>query len=109
MEVFSPLQECTGFEWDQYNAEKIWEKHKVTRTKCEQIFFNQPLIVVEDIKHSQKESRYYALGHTDLSRKLFVVFTIRKELIRVITARDMSGKERKVYESYEEQDSTIQE
>jgi hypothetical protein len=109
MAVFSLLRECTGFEWDKYNSEKSWEKHKVTRTECEQIFFNQPLIVVEDIKHSQRESRYYALGHTDLTRKLFVVFTIREELVRVITARDMSRKERRVYESYGEQDPKIQE
>jgi hypothetical protein len=96
------LHECTGFEWDQHNSRKIWAKHRVTPWECEQIFFNPPLIVLEDAKHSQQELRMYALGHTDLGRRLYVVFTLRGKLIRVITARDMSKKERKVYDSYEE-------
>lgn len=91
------LQECVGFDWDEGNIEKNWLKHKVLPFECEQIFFNQPLIVVHDAKHSQDEMRYYALGRTDTDRHLFVVFTIRGELIGVISARDMSKNEKKVY------------
>ena len=73
--------------------------------ESEQIFFNRPLIVSEDIKHSQKESRFFALGHTDEKRKLFIVFTVRNKLIRVISARDMSRKEKKVFKIHEEKDT----
>ena len=92
------LSDCTGFEWDEHNTEKISDKHQVSPSESEQIFFNHPLVVEDDLKHSQKEKRYYALGQTDKGRLLFVVFTIRKDLIRVISARDMSRKEKRVYE-----------
>lgn len=92
------LADSTGFQWDEHNATKIWEKHAVTPMESEQVFFNRPLIVADDAKHSQKEKRYYALGHTDAGRLLFLAFTIRGGLIRIISARDMSRKERKVYQ-----------
>ena len=98
MDIFEKLQACTGFQWDEGNIRKIWEKHKVTPAECEQIFFNLPLIAAEDVKHSQRELRFFILGQTDIGRRLFTVFTIRKKLIRVISARDMSRKERKEYE-----------
>lgn len=90
-----------GFEWDEGNIDKNWIKHGVSPSECEQMFFNQPLIVAQDIGHSEKESRYYALGRTDTNRLLFLVFTVRKDRIRVISARDMSVRERKVYQENE--------
>ncbi len=107
MSDFDLLAKCTGFEWDKHNYEKIWIKHKVSLTECEQVFFNRPLTVAEDTKHSKREKRFYALGQTDAVRLLFVVFTIRKKLIRVISARDMNRKERKVYQSHEEENTEI--
>ena len=98
MDYISRLLECKGFNWNSANVEKIWSKHKVSPLECEQLFFNQPLIIADDTKHSQKEKRFYALGQTDTRRLLFVVLTLRKNLIRVISARDMSRKEREVYE-----------
>jgi uncharacterized DUF497 family protein len=98
MDIHEKLHECTGFQWDEGNIRKIWEKHKITPAECEQIFFNMPLVAAEDIKHSQRELRFYLLGQTDVGRRLFAVITIRKKLIRVISARDMSRKERKEYE-----------
>ncbi len=94
------LSECSGFEWDEGNTDKNWIKHGVSWLECEQVFFNLPLVVMGDPKHSRKEERYFALGHTDTGRGLFVVFTIRRDKIRVISARDMSRAERKLY--YEE-------
>ncbi len=88
---------CEGFEWDEGNAEKNWILHRVTRNECEQVFFNKPLIIADDIKHSQSEKRWYILGQTDSKRFLFIVFTIREKLIRVISARDMNQKERMMY------------
>jgi uncharacterized DUF497 family protein len=87
----------TGFQWDQGNLEKNWLKHGVSPLECEQVFFNQPLVVVPDLKHSQGEERFYALGRTDTDRYLFVVFTVRGRKLRVISARDMNRKERSVY------------
>ncbi len=105
MDIPELLLKCTGFEWDRHNAEKNWQKHRVTPSECEQIFFNRPLVVADDVKHSKKENRFYALGHTDAGRLLFVVFTVRRDKIRVISARDMNRKERKVYESHEEENT----
>jgi hypothetical protein len=91
------LYECIGFDWNEANITKNWLKHKVTPSECEQVFFNQPLVVQGDLEHSENEERYYALGRTDLKRTLFIAFTVRNKLIRVISARDMSRKERRVY------------
>ncbi len=92
------LATAEGFEWDSGNAPKIWERHEVTPGEAEQIFFNQPLIVIADAKHSKAEQRFYVLGQTDSGRWLFTVFTMRKKLIRVISARDMSRRERREYD-----------
>jgi hypothetical protein len=66
----------------------------------------RPLIVRSDVRHSKTESRYYALGQTALSRRLFVAFTIRRQLIRVISVRDMSRNESRIHRSYEEKENT---
>ena len=58
----------------------------------------RPLIIVKDMQHSQGEDRFYALAKTDQGRRLFIAFTIRKKLIRVVSSRDMNKKERKIYE-----------
>ena len=99
------LSNVTGFDWDEGNILKNWEKHKVSHLEAEQVFFNEPLIVFEDLKHSMAESRWYVLGRTDTSRKLMIVYTIRGNQIRVISARDMSRKEREIYEKRIEDDS----
>ena len=86
-----------GFDWDEGNIDKNWIKHQVSNSECEEIFFNIPLIIADDRKHSQLEKRYYALGQTNARRWLFIAFTMRKDKIRVISARDMSQKERQAY------------
>jgi len=91
------LKECTGFQWDEKNVQKNWLKHRVAAWECEQVFFNRPIVVANDEEHSMLEKRYYALGQTDAGRLLFVAFANRGTLIRVISARDMSKRERKVY------------
>lgn len=92
------LAGCTGFQWDAGNAGKNWGLHEVTQAECEQLFFNRPVLVAVDEKHSSQEARYAALGRTNADRWLAVVFTIRGTLVRVISARDMSRRERRVYE-----------
>jgi len=89
----------TGFEWDQGNINKN-QKHKVEFTECEQIFFNEPIIILDDPKHSVAEMRYAAFGVTDNDRKLVIIYTLRNKKLRVISARDMSRKERSFYEQF---------
>lgn len=93
------LSRITGFDWDAGNARKN-EKHGVSMAEAEQVFFNMPLLLLEDGKHSQREARHHALGQTDAGRLLHLTFTLRKagSLIRVISARDMHRKERTIYE-----------
>ena len=96
------LSRCTGFEWDDGNAAKNWTLHRVAPTESEQVFFNRPVLVTTDERHSGQEARFAALGRTSAERHLAVVFTIRGTLIRVISARDMSRRERRVYEGARE-------
>jgi len=87
-----------GFEWNDGNSNKNRVKHNVLNGEGEEVFFNQPLIVLDDKKHSKKERRLAAFGVADSGRRLTVVFTLRKDMIRVISARDMNKKERMFYE-----------
>ena len=96
------LSGCTGFQWDAGNADKNWELHQVSQAEGEQIFFNRPVLVAPEEHHSQKEPRYAALGQTNAGRRLAVIFTIRGTLARVISARDMSRRERRIHEEAEE-------
>jgi len=91
------LSSLAGFEWDDGNQTKNWEKHQVTTTECEEVFFNVPLLLADNVNHSQDEKRYYVLGQTNAGRRLFISFTTRSDQIRVISARDMSRKEREAY------------
>jgi len=100
-----PLENCIGFEWDDANAHKNWDRHRVTPGDAEEVFFNEPLVVRSDLRHSRDEKRYYALGRNAADRRLFIVFTIRRKLIRVISARDMNRNETEAYERYEKETS----
>ena len=97
-----PLRECVGFDWDESNTVKNWERHRVTPEEAEDAFFHEPLVVRGDVGHSLREKRYLALGRTSRGRLLFVAFTIRGKLIRVISARDMNRRETEEYRRHEE-------
>lgn len=86
-----------SFEWDKGNIDKNL-KHNVTDKESEEVFNNKPLEIFKDIKHSDEEQRYTAYGVTNSGKKLMIVFTIRKQSIRVISTRDQNKKERRVYE-----------
>lgn len=93
------LAKISGFDWDGESARKN-DKHGVSMAEAEQIFFNAPLLLIADAKHSQGEPRLHALGKTDEGRTLHITFTLRNagESIRVISARNMHRKERTIYE-----------
>lgn len=94
------LDGIVGFDWDDGNSAKSVAKHQVSRAEAESVFFSDPLIIVEDTGHSERERRLNALGMTRQNRPLHIAFTLRQNdtLIRVISARDMNRKERKIYE-----------
>jgi len=98
-----PIEARTGFDWDEANAHKNWERHRVTPEEAEEIFFNQPLVVRGDVRHSKHEKRYYALGQTGGRRYLFVAFTVRGPLLRVISVRDMNRREKEAYANHEKE------
>ena len=93
------LPDPLAFEWDEGNAEKNRGRHSVIPSECEELFGGRPLLVAEDLAHSGSESRWFALGRTRTGRRLFLAFTIRRNRVRVVSARDMSRKERSAYEA----------
>jgi len=94
------FEKVEGFDWDAGNARKSEESHGVSQTEVEQVFFNVPLVLTPDLKHSQTEPRFHALGQTNTGRLLHITFTLRFDgrKIRPISARDMHRKERRIYE-----------
>jgi uncharacterized DUF497 family protein len=100
-----PLVDCVGFEWDEWNSGKIWERHRVTPEEAEEIFFHDPFVLKSDAAHSGGEVRYGVLGQTAKARRLFVAFAVCGKLIRVISAREMNPKEDMEYRRHEKSDS----
>ena len=94
------LDQVAGFDWDDGNSRKSADKHEVSRAEAESVFFSEPLVIVEDTKHSERELRLHALGKTAQNRLLHITFTLRQNgtLLRIISARDMRRKERTAYE-----------
>ena len=86
------------FEWDEGNIDKSYKKHGITPNESEEIFLDEDLKVVQDVKHVQGEARFIALGKTSSGKILFTVFTMRKNKIRIISARIANKKERSHYE-----------
>jgi len=107
--VFSRFPDPIVFDWDDGNLTKNLEKHKVTCQEAEEAFFYFS-IIDEDQTHSVSEARYRMLGRTNEGRYLVIIFTIRKERVRVISARDANKIERLAFNAYEKAtktDSTI--
>jgi uncharacterized DUF497 family protein len=100
-----PLAVCIGFDWDEANAVKNWERLRVTPEEAEDVFFHDPFVMRSDPSYSKNEKRYWVLGKTARERRLFVAFTIRGKLIRIISARDMNRRENEEYQHYEKEDS----
>ena len=105
-DILDLLSKCSGFEWDAGNKSKNWINHEVEMREAEQALRNFPIALSDDYKHSFSEPRYIALGRTDANRLLSIAFTIRGDKVRVISARDMSQKERKEYYAEGTQKST---
>ena len=98
MDLRELLSLVQGFQWDSGNSQKSLRKHQVTCEEAEQIFFNHPLLLLEDPLHSRVEQRIKGFGRSHTGRLLTISFTVRGRLVRIISARPMNRKERKVYE-----------
>ncbi len=96
------LGSATGFDWDEGNAGKNWRKHAVRFSECEELFLRAPIVAPDGARPARVKERFTALGRTALGRLLSIVFTLRGDRIRVISARDMSPKERREYSKYEQ-------
>lgn len=90
------LPEPLHFDWDQWNLQKNWRKHRVIAEECEEVFFDPHKRLLKDVLHSDKENRYILIGQTQKKRHLFLVFTIRGSKVRVISARDLNQREKKL-------------
>lgn len=96
MDLDFDLTKLEGFAWDQGNLSHI-AKHKVSYLECEQVFANNPLLISKDEAHSETEKRWQVLGQSNGGRQIFLIFTIRKNLIRIVSARNQSRKERIIF------------
>ena len=103
--MVSILENCEGFEWDDGNSGKNWHLHRVTDAESEEVFSNEPIVIVRDSSHSSFETRYAVRSVTNSGRRLTVIFAIRNALIRVISARDMTRREERSYEEKIERNS----
>jgi len=92
------LPEPLEFEWDEANKIKIWLKHKISAEECEEAFSNEQIFRQADELHSIQENRYILISNTKKLRILFIVYTLRKNKVRVISARSMHKKEQSFYE-----------
>lgn len=92
------LPEPIEFEWDKGNIGKNLIKHNVTDKESEEPFINKPNFILNDEKHSVTETRSMIWGVTNAGRKLSIIYTIRNNKIRIISARDMNTKERRAHE-----------
>jgi uncharacterized DUF497 family protein len=92
------VPELIEFDWDEGNRLKNTIKHQVNCAEAEQIFVHEPLVIIPDAKHSGSERRYMAWGYTNIKRYLTVIYTVRNDKIRVISARDINKSERKIYD-----------
>lgn len=92
------FKKLSGFIWDSGNREKNEIKHKVTAQEAEEVFFDSRYMLLKDHLHSGKEYRFNIIGLTKAGRLLTVTFTVRKMIVRVISARPAAKKERIIYE-----------
>ena len=91
-------EEATNFDWDSGNRGKNLQKHGITDEESEEAFFDSEKKILKDILHSDTEERHILLGQTRHNKTLFIVFTKRKNKIRIISSRPLNKKEKQLYE-----------
>ena len=92
------FQKPIVFEWDKGNSDKNWSKHGIKNEEAEEAFFDEKKKIAKDVFHSGKEKRWILLGKTKNNMLLFIVFTVRNNIIRIVSARKINKKEAHLYE-----------
>ncbi|MBN2541429.1 BrnT family toxin [bacterium] len=92
------IRQINGFDWKGRDLENDFTINGIHWIECEEVFFNEPLISDMENPELKHGENYYALGVTDSGLHLFVAFEIIEDKIRIIAARAMSDKEKKLYE-----------
>lgn len=87
------------FDWDKNKAESNFKKHGISFDDAVTVFADPYLLFTEDYQHSIGEEREWAIGETENGLIIVVIFTVRQEVFRIISARKATKKERKQYES----------
>jgi uncharacterized protein len=86
------------YEWNLEKATRNLEKHGVSFEEAATVFDDPLYIDFYDPDHSVEEHRYIIIGSSREGRLLLVSFTERESVIRIISARELTSVERKVYE-----------
>lgn len=97
MESYSKIEEgrTVNFEWDEEKNRINQQKYRISFETASYVFQDPDYIEMYDFEHSVEEDRYIAIGK--VGDVLFVVFTERKEVIRIISARLATRIERSLY------------
>ena len=83
------------FEWDEEKNQSNIEKHGIDFSKILKIFADENRIEFFDEFHSDEEDRWQVIGKVD--KILFVVYTERGDVTRIISARKATARERRIY------------
>jgi len=86
------------FEWDAGNDVKSYTKHGVSCLEAESVFQDPQRLDFSDPLHSSREKQYISLGRSNRPRTLCLAWTLRRNKVRIISARPTSRKERTLYE-----------
>jgi uncharacterized protein len=86
------------FEWDSDKAKRNLKKHGVDFEEAETVFDDPYARIIDDPDHSVEENREIIIGQSDRNRLLYVSFTARGNVIRIISARKADQSEHKAYE-----------
>jgi uncharacterized DUF497 family protein len=86
------------FEWDPNKAALNLERRNVSFPEAATVFDDPLSVAVPDPDHSFEEQRFIIVGASHRGRLLIVAYTERGENIRIITARELTRKEKEAYE-----------
>ena len=86
------------FDWDKNKAERNLSKHEVSFEEAKTVFDDPLYVDFYDLDHSEDEDRYLLVGQSSQGRLLIVSYTERGDLIRLISAREVTKTERETYQ-----------
>jgi uncharacterized protein len=88
-----------SFQWNEGKAASNWSKHGISFSEAETVFDDSLYIDFYDTDNSEDEDRYLIVGMSNEDRLLIVSYTERGSWVRIISAREVTKSERRIYES----------